>query len=218
MIILTAFAITAIQQFPLTTTQGLTPLRVDVRAVMYNGRHAVRLTHATSDSLPFGALALVNGSEFHDGTIQLHLAAMRSVDADSGSRGFAGIVFRTSRDGGRFENFYVRATNGRADDQLRRNHTLQYQADPVARWDVLRHDSPQRYESYADLVAGEWTSLRVVVHGAHAALYVNGAHEPSLLVNDLKLGDTRGLVGLWIGPGTVGYFSNLQVIRAADPN
>jgi hypothetical protein len=214
MMIIHLLAVIAAQQFPLTTTQGLVPVQAALSAVTYKGRSAVRLTHTSSDSIPFGALALVTGSAFHDGTIEVRVAATLPADADTAMRGFAGITFRTSDDGGHFESFYLRATNGRADQQLRRNHTLQYQSRPDARWDVLRHDSPGRYESYADVVAGDWTTLRIVVRGTHAALYVNGAREPSLIVNDLRLGDARGLVGLWIGPGTVGYFSRLVVRRA----
>jgi hypothetical protein len=33
-----------------------------------------------------------------------------------------------------------------------------------------------------------------------------------LIVNDLKQGkDLRGSVGLWIGPGTLGHFTNLTI-------
>jgi len=33
-------------------------------------------------------------------------------------------------------------------------------------------------------------------------------------VNDLKLGDSSGGVALWIGPGTEGYFSGLEIKAA----
>ena len=44
-------------------------------------------------------------------------------------------------------------------------------------------------------------------------LFVNGASQPTLIVNDLKLGDATGSVALWIGPGTEAYFSNLRITR-----
>jgi hypothetical protein len=37
------------------------------------------------------------------------------------------------------------------------------------------------------------------------------ADQPCLIVNDLKLGETRGQIGLWVGADTDGYFSNLTV-------
>jgi hypothetical protein len=39
-----------------------------------------------------------------------------------------------------------------------------------------------------DLVPGEWTKIKIDVSGAKAQLYVNGALQPVLVVNDLKLG------------------------------
>jgi hypothetical protein len=42
-------------------------------------------------------------------------------------------------------------------------------------------------------------------------LYVNGGPQPALVVNDLKLGDSKGAVALWIGLGTEAYFSELRV-------
>jgi hypothetical protein len=53
------------------------------------------------------------------------------------------------------------------------------------------------------------------VTSERAALYVNDAAQPALVVNDLKLGAARGKIGLWIGPGTIGYFSRM-VVRPTD--
>jgi hypothetical protein len=40
---------------------------------------------------------------------------------------------------------------------------------------------------------------------------VNGATQPALVVNDLKLGDSHGQIGLWAHDSTDAYFSNLTV-------
>jgi hypothetical protein len=81
-------------------------------------------------------------------------------------------------------------------------------------WHRLRKENPGVYESYADLQAGSWTKLKIVVSGSRAQLYVNGADQPCLIVNDLKLGDTRGQIALWSHSSTDGYFSNLKVTSA----
>jgi hypothetical protein len=39
------------------------------------------------------------------------------------------------------------------------------------------------------------------VRGDKARLYVNGVEQPTLLINDLKQGQSKGSVALWIGPG-----------------
>jgi hypothetical protein len=49
------------------------------------------------------------------------------------------------------------------------------------------------------------------VEGRKARLYVHGAEQPCLIVDDLKLEPREGGVALWVGPGTEGYFSNLKI-------
>ena len=124
---------------------------------------------------------------------------------------FVGVAFRVASDLSKYECFYIRPTNGRADDQLRRNHSVQYFSFPDYEWNSLRMENPGKYESYADLVPGEWIKIKVEFKGIKARLYVNGATQPVLVVNDLKLGDSEGAVALWVGVGTEAYFTNLQL-------
>ena len=135
-----------------------------------------------------------------------------AAGAGTGARGFIGIAFRLQND--RYEYIYLRPTNGRADDQVRRNHSTQYGSYPDFDFAVLRQQSPEKYESYVDLEQGAWTRYRIVVEGTTARLYVHGVAQPCLIVNDLKLGDSAGAVALWIGPGTEGYFTGLTIIPA----
>ena len=150
-------------------------------------------------------------SDFQDGVIEAEVAGTPLKTAPSDSRGFIGISFRVQPHGAKFENLYIRPTNGRADDQLRRNHSVQYTSEPEYPWHRLRQESPGVYESYADLEAGAWTRVKIVVSGTTARLYVNGAPQPCLIVNDLKLGQTRGQIALWIHSSTDGYFSNVRI-------
>jgi signal peptidase I len=41
----------------------------------------------------------------------------------------------------------------------------------------LRKEFPEKYESYVDLVAGEWTRVKIEVRGEKARLYVNGVEQ-----------------------------------------
>ena len=132
--------------------------------------------------------------------------------APESARGSVGLAFHL-QDDMRFECFYLRITNARADDQLRRNHTLQYISVPDFPFERTRAEAPGLYESYADLEAGVWTKLRIVVSGGQAKLYINGANQPSLIVNDLKLRQSRGKIALWSGRDADGYFSNLRVAK-----
>ena len=49
------------------------------------------------------------------------------------------------------------------------------------------------------------------MQGSKARLYVHGAEQPCLIVNDLKLEPREGAIALWVGPGPEGYFSNLKI-------
>ena len=186
----------------------LTPHRVKVENVTYLGKRAVRIIE--DGEVPNAqAYAVVKGTSFHNGTIDVDLAGKPGAGASGGARGFIGVAFRM-RDSV-YEYIYLRPTNGRADDQVRRNHSTQYSSFPQYDFAVLRQQAPEKYESYVDLEPGAWTHYRVVVSSTTARLYVNGAAQPCLIVNDLKLGDSTGAVALWIGPGTEGYFANLRI-------
>ncbi|MEZ4585054.1 MAG: hypothetical protein R2909_01475 [Gemmatimonadales bacterium] len=195
------------------TGKGLDPVNVTVAPADYRGRSAVRIQElASRGERGHGhAFALLGGTAFREGTIEVDVAGALGPGAVADDRGFIGIAFHVQPGEERFKLFYIRPTNGRADDQLRRNHATQYTAEPEWPWHRLRREEPGRYEAYADLEAAAWTSLRIVVKGSRAELYVGGAAQPTLVVTDMKHGDTGGGVGLWIGRGTDGYFANLRI-------
>ena len=197
------------QALPLSTVAGLRPIGVTLEAVEHRGHRAVRVL--AQPSFEGHQLVLVPGTSLRDGVIEAQLAGRPAAGAGEGARGFVGIAFRVGEDGSRFECFYLRPTNGRADDQLRRNHSTQYIAHPGFPWQKLREESPGVYESYVDLVPGEWTAVRIEVEGRKARLFVGGATQPTLLVNDLKLGEGTGAVALWVGDGTEAWFRDLTV-------
>lgn len=184
-------------------------------AATYKGRKALRLVETPGQGY---AVALVKGSEMLDGTIEVELAGRPLPDAPEGSRGFIGIAFRTQPEGRQFEAFYLRPTNGRADDQLRRNHSTQYISHPGYPWHKLRSESPGVYESYVDLMEGEWTKVRIEFKGQQARLFVHGAAQPCLIVKDLKQSPAPGSVALWIGQGTEAFFRNLRITPGAGAN
>jgi len=200
--------------FPLDSVAGLELENVKAEAVTYRGRKAVRLTEAYAKPVAdrdIGGypLAILAGSDFADGTIEAEVAGMPRPGAPADARGFIGIAFRVQPHASRFECFYLRPTNGRSDDQLRRNHSTQYISRPGFPWERLRKEAPGVYESYVDLETGAWTKVRIVVAGTQARLYVHGAEQPVLIVNGLKQGESRGRIALWLGDDTEGYYSNL---------
>jgi len=190
------------------TVAQLVPHNVKLESVDYQGKRAVKMVE--DGTVTNGeAYAVLKDTTFHNGTIDVELAGRPRADAGPAARGFLGMAFRL-RDG-KFEYIYLRPTNGRVDDQVRRNHSTQYSSHPDFDFARLRKESPEKYESYVDLEPGAWTRVRIAVQGTTARLYVHGAAQPALVVTDLKLGDVSGSVGIWIGPGTEGYFTGLKI-------
>jgi hypothetical protein len=182
---------------------------VAIAETVFKGRTAIQVI-AAQEAPNATSLAVVKDVSFHDGTIEVDVAGQPAAGAGGGARGFIGIAFRIQGDGA-YEYIYLRPTNGRADDQVRRNHSTQYSAHPDFDFARLRKEAPEKYESYVDLEPGVWTKYRIEVEGRKARLYVHGSEQPCLIVNDLKLEPRGGGVALWVGPGTEGYFANLKI-------
>jgi hypothetical protein len=196
--------------FSLDSLSVLELINLDAKLVTYRGRSAIRLVEQDMASEE-PSIAILHNSYFKDGVIEAEVAGSPRADAPTEMRGFVGIAFRVGPKAERFEYFYIRPTNGRSDDQLRRNHSTQYCSHPDYPWFRLREENPGVYESYTDLVVGEWTKIKIAVTGIRAQFYVNDANQPCLIVNDLKLGKTQGQIALWVGAGTEAYFSKLIV-------
>jgi hypothetical protein len=184
---------------------------VSLKRVMYRGRSAIEMVETGTSATGTDMLAVLKGGDFHDGTIDGWLSGQPAPQAPEGARGFVGIAFRVGKKVDHYEAIYIRPTNGRADDQLRRNHSIQYISQPEYPWERLRNESPGMYESYADMTPGTWIHFRIVVKGTQARLFLGPADQPSLIVTDLKHGDESGAIALWIGPGTVAHFCGLEV-------
>ena len=210
------------RHYPLESADGLRLHNVTAEPAVLQGKKGVRLTMSEetlrgAGTAPQGIadieqLAVVDGLDFVNGVIEAEIAGALASEAAEGARGFVGVAFRLRSDMKTYDAFYLRPTNGRSEDQERRNHAVQYISHPDWPWSRLRKETPSRYESYVDLVPGVWTRVKIEVRGDRARLYVHGHEQPTLIVNDVKSGaDGKGAVALWIGPGTVAHFRNLTV-------
>ncbi len=197
-----------------TTKFELTNARIEW--VDYRGRPALKLAplpgheHAMNEQMS----AVLTESDFENGTIELDVAGARrqgysTAEDLTGFKGMIGVSFRIRGD--KAERIYIRPQNARLADQLFRNRSTQYESDPDFPWDRLREEDPGEYESYVDLEPGAWTKFKIEVSGTKARLYIDGAQQPCLIVNDLKNGHTRGKIALWARVSTDAYFSNLWI-------
>ncbi|HEY3430451.1 MAG TPA: hypothetical protein VGK39_07230 [Cyclobacteriaceae bacterium] len=201
------FSTLAAQEIPLSL-ESIESMNVKLESVKHKGKNAIRVTGTAEGE----QLAILKNSNFKNGIIEIEVSGQPLPNANASARGFIGLAFRVQQtDSVRYECFYIRPTNGRADDQLRRNHSTQYISHPGYPWFKLRKENPGVYESYVDLVAGEWTKLKITVQDREARLYVHGADQPSLIVKDMKQDLPSGPIALWIDLGTDGYFANLKI-------
>jgi len=154
----------------------------------------------------------IKGINFKNGTIEVKVLSRLLKDAPAFARGFVGIAFRINDSNTKFESIYIRPVNARVDDQVRRNHSIQYYSYPDYKFDRLRRESPEKYESYSDMEMNKWITMRIEVKDAQAKLFLDSNKQPSLIVNDLKHGaDLSGGMGLWVETGTEGFFSDIIV-------
>src|SRR5512140_812023 len=115
----------------LDTLSGLEIVGGSGEIVDYRGRRALHLSPSAGPRAGDTAvLAVLAGKDFRDGTIEVDVAGAPAAGAPADSRGFIGVAFRLSERGSRGEVVYLRPTNGRADDQLRRNRSVQYESLP----------------------------------------------------------------------------------------
>ncbi|GGH24853.1 hypothetical protein GCM10007423_08620 [Dyadobacter endophyticus] len=193
----------------------LEPIQASVSIQTVAGKQAFRVLKDTLvRKVDEPTFAKVKGVDFKNGTIEVKVLSRLLNDAPDYARGFIGVAFRIDGQNSKYESIYIRPTNGRADDQVRRNHSIQYYSYPEYKFDVLRKQAPEKYESYADMELNKWISLRVEVKGSNAKLFIDNNPQPSLVVNDLKLGsDTSGGIALWVEVGTEGFFSDLKISK-----
>jgi hypothetical protein len=175
--------------FDLPGGKGPASDRFRGREVEFLGRKAVQVEHG---------LAVLPGSEIRDGTIEADIAPSE--------QGFLlGLAFRV-QDARSFELAFFRAPYSGTPEALQ--YTPFYHG--ANGWQ-LRPEA----QATAAIPAGRWTHVKLVLAGATAKLFVGEAAEPTLTIDNLGYGDSRGRVGLF-GAFGGGYMSNLKVTAGPD--
>jgi hypothetical protein len=174
---------------------------------------AGRLDKTRSSNGP--SFAIVH-RDFTDGTIEADIGAELTGKGAPDDRGFAGLSFHIGQDFETHETVYMRMTNGRLNvpppPPPRIDRAVQYVAHPDFHFEASREAFPGRYEKGADIAIGHWHRLRLEVQGRHLRALVDGIEV--LTVDDLHYAGRRGPVGLFVGDGSRGFFTNLSVLPA----
>ena len=199
------------EKIVLNSTTGLELINVKAEVVDHNGKTGIQISKIEGE-ISGETLVVIPDITFDDGIITIELTGEPAPEADPQMRGFVGVAFRVNpSDYSRYDCFYLRPTNARANNQIRRNHSTQYIAHPEFPWYRLRNENPGLYESYVDFVPGEWTKMKIEVAGNVAKLYLHDAEQPCLIVNDLKHKESEGKIALWLHSSTLARYRNLIV-------
>jgi hypothetical protein len=178
-------------------------------ASLEDGKRVVRLAPKGGNMKGSNvAMALVEGVEFGEGTIEIDLKGNGNAQAS-----FLGVAFGSS-DGKTYEAIYFRPFNFQADDATHRAHAVQYIAWPEHTWEKLRTQTPGSYESAVDPVPdpARWFHARIEVAKKKVSVFVDDAMKPCLVVDRLGVVE-KGRVGLWVD-SQEGAFANLKILPA----
>jgi hypothetical protein len=175
------------------------------QVVTENGKQVVTLAPVGGNRKGSNtAMALVTGVTCTEAMIDVDLRGSGEAGAS-----FIGIAFGVA-DATRYEAVYFRPFRFRSENAVERSHAVQYVAWPEHTWEALRTQSPGVYEAAIAPVpdpAG-WFHARIEIGRTTVKVFVDGAAQPTLVVNRLVHSD--GGVGLWVD-SQAGSFANLTI-------
>jgi hypothetical protein len=180
-------------------------VNVEPRVAVEDGKHVLRLAPVGGNRKGSNVgMALVAGVTCAEGAIDVDLRGGGEASAS-----FVGIAFGVA-DARRYEAVYFRPFRFRSADPIERSHAVQYVAWPEHTWEALRAQTPGVYEAAITPVpdpAG-WFHARIEVGRTTVKVFVDGAAQPTLVVN--RLAGANGGVGLWVD-SQEGSFANLTI-------
>jgi Domain of Unknown Function (DUF1080) len=188
-----------------TEVSGWRALRVELTdAVTLHGKPGV-------DYVDMPTFVIIPAS-MENGTIEVDVLSRLNGKGPADARAFAGIAYRITLGGDRFEAVYLRPLNGWKTNppSPRDQRAVQYFAYPDWKFDRLREEFPDgRYEAGADIGPDEWISLRIDINGTRLIVAVNGTE--ALTLTETKAAPSAGNIGLFVDIGSESFFSDLRV-------
>jgi hypothetical protein len=172
-------------------------------------------TNPTVDGVQFGEFLGRSAVYLPSGFLTVKAARFRDgiVDADVASKPgglFLGIAFRVESEAN-MEVLYLRPLASDTIEAMQ--YTPRLNGDAI--WQLLNSDHEK---AKAHIPQDQWIHIKLVVRGRTCSVFLNGSKVPTLVVTNLRRGDSEGGIALWsLGGG--GYFSNLSytVLPARKP-
>jgi hypothetical protein len=156
------------------------------------------------DKKPGDGVLWLNKSVFANCKIELDIKGTNQQGAS-----FVGVAFHGLNDSV-FEAIYFRPFNFKSPE--RRNHSVQYVAEPEYSWSRLREEFPGKYENEVNPVPDPdaWFHVSISIEYPVVKVFVDNSESPSLNINQLSF-RKQGWIGFWVGNTSDGYFKNLKI-------
>ena len=157
---------------------------------------------------PSDGLAIIKNINFDGGTIAIDIKG-----EDVQGKSFVGVAFNIVNDS-TYEAVYFRPFNFRSNEQIRREHSVQYIYHPKNSWRYLRTNFEGQYEAEFPRQPhpDDWFSVQIKVDSKNVYVYDTETNTELLIVERLAT-QTSDKLGLWTGFNSKGAFKNLKIIR-----
>ena len=162
----------------------------------------------TLDNKVGDGLAILKNESFENGTIELELKGENIP-----GRSFVGVAFNIQNDS-TYEAIYFRPFNFKAEELIKREHSMQYISHPKNTWRYLRTNSEGVYEAeyiYAPLPE-EWFSVSVKIDTDSVRVYDRKTNTELLSVKRLEK-QVSNTIALWTGYNSKGAFRNVKLLE-----
>ncbi len=149
-------------------------------------------------------LGVFKDVEFTKGTIEVEL-----LGENNPGKSFIGIAFNIQNDE-TYEVIYFRPFNFVADEQIRKDHMVQYIFHPEFTWRKLREERTGEFENEISAPPNPdaWFKASIKITDKRVEVYVDEIAEPVLSVDRLT-SIKSNKIGIWTGFGSSGRYRNL---------
>jgi len=162
-------------------------------------KNAVEMNANNSDGL-----GILEDIEFDNGIIEVDLKGENNP-----GKSFIGIAFNI-QDNETYEVIYFRPFNFVAEEQIRKDHMVQYIFHPEFTWRKLREERTGEFEDEIPNPPNpdDWFKARIKITNKKIEVYVNEISEPVLSIDRITSPKSKK-IGIWAGYGSSGRYRNL---------
>ena len=151
-------------------------------------------------------LGIIQDMEFETGIVEIDI-----LGENNPGKSFVGIAFNI-QDDETYEAIYFRPFNFVAEEQIRKEHMVQYIHHPEFTWRKLREEKTGEFENKIPNPPNpdDWFKAIIHIKEKEVEVYLDGRSEPILIVERLTAPKSK-TIGVWTGYGSSGRFRDLIV-------